>query len=106
MKPTLELLIEDIKYDIIEIENTNEIDFVKVYNIYTSIYNRCENLKRESFESDEKFERFSKSITLYRSSDFITEEWLKDGVDFCISNNYSKIREDLKMLSSYLRIAQ
>ena len=104
MKPSLELLIEDIKFDIIEIENTSESDFKKVYEIYTKLYDRFENLKEESFSSNDKFERFESYKKMYRNSGLNIENGIKNGL--YTEHNFFQIKEDLKLLSTYLTILQ
>lgn len=100
MKPTLELLIEDIKYDIIEIENTNEADYLKVSEIFVNIYKRVDALNRNDFTSDYKYELFESNKKLYRNNGFMLENGIKHGL--YSEHKYYHVRADLERLSTYL----
>ncbi len=104
MKPILELLIEDIQYDIIEIENTSESDYIKVYEIYTKIYNRVDALKRDAFNSDFRYERFEVYKKMYRNNDLAIENGLKHGL--YTEHNYFLVKKSLEELSICLAISQ
>ena len=99
MTPTVELLLQDIEYEQMDIENLSEDDFKQVFDTYTSLYNRCLNLKKEDFDSAEIYERFIRHVKSSNNSNFITLNWLEQGIDSASVDDFSTLRE---MLSFFL----
>lgn len=104
MKPILELLIEDIKYDILEIENTDESEYEKVSEIFINIYKRVDALDRNDFNSDYKYELFESNKKLYRDSGFMLENGIKHGL--YSTHKHLQVRLSLESLTTYLFFSQ
>lgn len=103
MTPTVELLIKDINDEKNKIENLSKNDFKQVFDTYKSLYNRCINLKEEDFDNAEIFNRFIKHIKSSNNSDFITLNWLEDGVDLASSENFIQLRNMFNHFSILLK---
>lgn len=103
MKPIIELLIQDIEDENTDIEKLSETDFKRVFETYNSLYKRCINLKEEDFDSAEKYQRFMHHVKTVNNNDFITLNFLEEGIDNASSQNFKEIRDTLNLFCAFLK---
>jgi len=103
MSPIIELLIQDLKYEIEDIEDINPSEYERVLLTYESLYNRCLKIKEEDFINKENYERIMKNIKIIYNSDFMLLNALKYKLDSASILNFQEMRNTFTTFIILLR---
>lgn len=105
MKPTVELLVQDIEDETEDIENFSSEDSQEILKILNQLYFRCINLNEEDFETKEVYERTMQTIRMLMISDAHIIRGLEYNIDSATQMNFSEVKKLFDSISSALRNA-